>query len=65
MDNFTMQFGAPTDEEDQELSASNYIRETVHGSYKAIVNRVYLGSFKNMDQALDVVNDYLNENEKK
>lgn len=60
MNNFILMFGKPKDE--TRHSGSNLpqgILLTRHGTYKTEIKRVYLGTFKRLDQAVNALTEHI------
>ena len=61
MNNFILMFGKPKDETRRpDRSLPHGVVLTPHGTYKTEVKRVYLGTFKELDQAVNAVTEFLN-----
>ena len=53
-------FGNPSATDAQTGTMPNGVILTPQGTYKAIVKRVYLGTHKKIEHAINAVNDHLN-----
>ena len=61
MNNFILMFGKPKDETRRSgRTLPHGVVLTPHGTYKTEVKRVYLGTFKELDQAVNAVTEFLN-----
>jgi len=61
MNNFILMFGKPKDATRKlNNNLPQGIQLTRHGTYKAEVKRVYLGTFKKLDQAINTLTEHIN-----
>ena len=61
MDNFILMFGEPTQADTHAGTMPYGVILTPQGTFKALVKRVYLGTHKDINQAIRAVNDHLNK----
>ena len=61
MNNYIMMFGKPTPTGVHSGDMPLHVILTPQGTFKAIVKRDYLGTFKKIDQAIDAVTEHLKQ----
>ena len=62
MNNFEMVFGTPSATDTHTGTMPRHVILTPQGTYKAIVKRDYLGTYKKIEQAINAVTEHLNNN---
>jgi len=61
MDNYTMMFGTPKQATEHTGELPEYIIKTVQNTFKVRVKRKYLGTFRELELAVEVLNEYLSK----
>lgn len=61
MDTFIMMFGEATPPGTHTGTMPKHIIKTPQGTFKAVVKRDYVGTFKQIEKAIDAVSRYLNK----
>jgi hypothetical protein len=61
MNNFTMMFGEQSVNDKLNLDLPKHISITPQGTYRVMRRRVYLGTFKTIEEAKYSVSNYLND----
>lgn len=62
MNNFVLMFGVPKDTDDNPGTMPKGVSLTEQGTFKAIIKRQYLGTFKDIEHAINAVTEHLNNN---
>jgi len=61
MNNFIMMFGEQSETDSLNKDIPKHISITPQGTYRVMRRRVYLGTFKTIEEAKDSVSNYLND----
>jgi len=59
MNNFIMMFGEQSETDSLNKDIPKHISTTPQGTYRVMIRQVYLGTFKEMNQAQNSVDEYL------
>tara|TARA_R100000935_G_scaffold58847_1_gene98525 strand:+ start:6355 stop:6543 length:189 start_codon:yes stop_codon:yes gene_type:complete len=62
MNSFIMMFGEPTPPGTHTGTMPKHIIKTPQGTFKACINRDYIGTYKKIEQAINAVSKYLKQN---